>query len=390
MLRREKKSIRIGLIGGGFMAKAHSNAYNTIPYIFHEADFKPELVALGAVTLEEAVAAADRYGYRDAYEGYEEVVAREDIDVIDICISDRLHTQVALAAIRAGKHVLCEKPLALTKEDAKTMTEAAAKAGVKTMCGYNYRFIPAVTLAKRLIDTGKMGRVYSFDASFCQDVGAYEETPVEKLWYAYGPKASGALLGIGTHIVDLMRYFTGEPESVIGQTMNYTPHRKNAGGEDYKVTQDEEAMALVQCKSGSSAILRSSAVAAGRKNCLRWELSCAKGTLAFDLENLNYLEVFHKDKILSETPGFTKVNVTQIDCNHPYMEAWWPRGHLLGWEHAHINEIAYFLACVADDKPVPPQGATFYDGLRNLEIIDAIQRSSEEGRRITFDTGETL
>ncbi|MEA5015476.1 MAG: Gfo/Idh/MocA family oxidoreductase [Candidatus Limiplasma sp.] len=373
-----KKKIGIGLLGGGFMAKAHSNAYRTIPYIYCGGGYEPKLVALGAATLEEAEQACGRYGYEKAVQGYEAVLDDPEVDLVDICVSDALHAPIALAALARGKHVLCEKPLALSSQDALRMRDAAAASGRLAMAGFNYRFVSAVTLAKRLIESGVMGRVYHFHGDYSQDVGAYEDTPVEKLWYAFGPKSSGVALGTGSHLIDMARFLVGEISEVGGLLPTYTPLRQSAGG-PVPVTKDEDMLCVARFENGAAGMLRASAISAGRKNSLRWEISCSKGSLAFDLENINYLDVFHKDSPVKEVTGFTHVNVTQVDRDHPFMDVWWPRGHGVGWEHAHINEIAHLLDCITQGKPLAPMGATFEDGYRACKIIDTLRESSEGG-----------
>ncbi|MDR1587912.1 MAG: Gfo/Idh/MocA family oxidoreductase [Treponema sp.] len=377
----QKKPIRIGLVGGGFMAKAHSNAYHTIPYIYNAEAYTPELVMVGAITAEEAAVTADRYGFSRSCAGYRELVESGDIDVVDICVSDALHKEIALEALKHGKHVLCEKPMALNSEDARQMRDAAKQAGLKAMCGFNYRFVSAVMLARNLIQSGKMGRVYHFSGCYQQDVGYAEDTPLEKLWYAQGSKGSGVALGIGSHLIDMARFLVGEITEVSGIMPIYTPKRSSQKGQ-VPVEKEEDMLATASFDSGATGLLRASAVSAGRKNRLAWEISCSKGTLVFDLENLNYLDVFYGESPLDEVSGFNRVNVTQADRNHPFMDVWWPRGHVLGWEHAHINEIAHFLHCIARDKPLEPEGATFEDGYKTALIIDGIRQAAEQKKTV--------
>ncbi len=371
----------IGLIGAGFMAKAHSNAYKTIPYIYYPAPYTIRLAALGAATLQEAQQAAARYGYACACEGYEAVIARDDVQVVDVSTSDALHAQIAIAALRAGKHVICEKPMALTSEDARRMLEASNQTGAKAMIGFNYRFLPAVRLAKNLIDGGVIGKIYNFSGSYNQDSGAYDDLPVERVWYAAGSKGSGVGLGIGSHLVDMARHLCGEITSVSGLAANHNPVRMSAQG-PVQVTQEEELMAVASFASGATGVLRASAVSTGRKNQLAFEICGSRGSLVFTTEAPNFLQVFLKDTVERAVTGFTNVDVTQIDCDHPFMQYWWPRGHGIGWEHAHINELAYFLDCIAQDKPLAPYGGTFQDGYRSIQIIDAIKHSSKTGQRV--------
>lgn len=377
MMSQEKRAtLNIALVGGGFMAKAHSNAYHTIPYIYNKPNYRINLDSLSAATIEEAEESARRYSFTNAYEGYEEAVAKSSIDIVDICAADFIHKDIAVAALAHGKHVLCEKPLANSLEDARAMYDAAIRSGTKTMCGFNYRFVPAVRLAKILLERGIMGRIYTFNGAYNQDSGAFDDIPLERLWYAYGSKASGVSYGIGSHIIDMARFLVGEITTVSGLMKIYTKERPSNKGL-HKVLKEEEMLALVEFNNEASGILKASAVAAGRKNQLTFEISCSKGSLSFDLEEPNYLNVFLKDSPVVQVSGFTKVNVTQIDREHPFMDVWWPRGHGIGWEHAHINEIAHFLDCIANNKDIAPYGATFKDGLRAIEIIEAIRLSDQ-------------
>jgi len=378
-----KKPIRIGLVGGGFMAKAHSNAFHTIPYIYNNDIYVPELVMIGTSTAEKAAACAERYGYSRSCAGYREIVESNEIDVVDVCAPDKMHKEITLEALKHGKHVLCEKPLALNSSDALEMLNAAKKAGVRAMCGFNYRFISAVVLARNLIKSGKMGRVYHFNGQYMQDVGYDEDTPVEKLWYAHGSKSSGVSLGIGVHLIDMARFLVGEITEVSGMTPNYTPHRNSRNGRT-QVDKEEDMLAMVSFDSGATGLLRASAISAGRKNRLAWEISCSKGTLSFDMENLNNLDVFHKESPMQEISGFTRINVTQVDRNHPFMDVWWPRGHIVGWEHAHINEIAHFLHCIAHDEDLTPRGADFEDGYKTILIIDSLRKAAQEKRTVVI------
>ncbi|MGI6005232.1 MAG: Gfo/Idh/MocA family protein [Christensenellales bacterium] len=382
----DKHTIGIGMVGGGFMAKAHNNAYKTIPYIYHQHGYTPLCVAIASSSLERAHEAARRYGYEKAVSGYEQIVTDPAVQVVDICAPDAMHRDIAVAALENGKHVLCEKPLATNLQDAYSMVLAArAHPELKAMTGFNYRFLPAVALAKRLLEDGTMGRAYSFNGTYLQDVGAFDDTPYENLWYVSGPKNSGAAYGIGCHLIDMARYLMGDIAAVMAESNNYHPVRPLKDGGARKVEQDEETLAVVRFENGAGGTLRSSAVEAGRKNEMYWSISCDKGSIWFNLQDPNYLHVFHKDCAVRPVTGFTKINVTQWDREHPFMDVWWPRGHSLGWEHAHINEIACFLRCVDEDLNIAPQGATFEDGFRAVAVIEACKRSSAMGKRIALE-----
>lgn len=366
------------------MAKAHSNAYNTIPYIYHEAGFEIEKKYLSVRSEEKALALAKRYGFARGIAGYEEALEDDGVQVIDICTDDCSHKEIALLALKKGKHVLCEKPLATTAKDALELCAAVRASGKKAMCGFNYRFIPAVRLAKQLLENGTMGRVYNFNGVYNQDVGAYEDTPYEKLWYASGGKSSGVALGIGSHLLDLSRFLVGEITAVAGRTVNYMPVRNSQSGPK-EVGQEEEMLAILDFAGGATGLVKASAVSAGRKNQLAFEIACSKGSIRFDMQDINSLHVFLRDTPVAAVSGFTKVDVTQLDKGHPFMDVWWPRGHGVGWEHAHINELAHFLTCVAGDIPLQPYGATFEDGYRAIRVVEAIKESQLSGRRIALE-----
>ncbi len=369
-----KKDIGIGLVGTGFMCKAHSNAYHKIGWDFWDEPYRPVLIGVGGICIEDAENAMQRFGYRHGCVGWDALLADPAIDMIDIVVGEQLHKRVALESMQAGKSVVCEKPLTLTVEDAWEMEAAANKYQVRNLCGYNYRFFPAVQLAKSLIDRGLLGKLYCFNGCYCQDQGADDRVPAEKLWYVMGSKASGASNGIGSHLVDMSRFLMGEVGAVSGFTKTYNPTRNSASGE-ITVKTDEEMLAVLEFTSGASGLYKASAVSAGRKNFLSWEISGSRGSMIFDTENPNVLKVYLQDGPVKELCGFTEVNVTQVDMGHPLVSHFWPRGSGLGWEDAHVCELAHMLACVAENRPVAPEGADFYDGARVVEILDAIRRS---------------
>ncbi len=389
------RRLGIGIVGAGFMCKSHSNAFSTMKYMYPGEGYVPDLVAVGATTADRAAAAAVRYGYRKSCAGWADIVSDPEVDIVDICLSDALHTRVCLDAIGAGKHVICEKPLALNPEDALEMYLAAEKAKVRHMTGFNYRFVPAVRFAHELIASGAIGTPYRFSGSYSQDPGAAPSTPAEKVWYATGPKSSGVAKGIGSHLIDMARFLMGEIVSVDGRLTTYNRSRPSASGL-LAVSQDEAMSALVDFEGGADGILSASAVAAGRKNRIFWEINGTGGSLWFDMEDINFLNVCliespdAPDAPMSPVAGFTRVDVTQADRRHPFADHWWPRGHGIGWEHAHVNELAHFLSCVASGAPVEPLGASFRDGYRAAAVIEAVARSSASGRRVDMEYADTM
>jgi predicted dehydrogenase len=380
----KKIEVGIGIVGAGFMCRAHSNAYHKARYFYWNKKFLPKLVAVADITQSGANEAAERYGYSYGCVGWERLMADPEIDLVDICVGDALHARIALEAAEAGKAILCEKPLALTVEDARLMVETVQKKAVVNMAGYNYRFLPAVILAKKLITDGVMGKLYNFHAVYGQDQGADDRVPAEKLWYVMGPKASGASNGIGSHIIDMSRFLMGDIGSVSGLLATYNKTRASSNGV-FDVKNDEEMLCLAEFKNGSTGLFKASAVSGGRKNYFAWEVYGSGGSMRFDTEDPNILHVYLRDSPIREINGFTAVNVTQLDKGHPLMEHFWPRGSGLGWEDAHVNEIAHLLDCIVEKTTVAPMGATIVDGLRVVETIQAIKVSHESGKRVFME-----
>ena len=294
---------------------------------------------------------------------------------------DDRHRAPSIAAAQAGKHIICEKPLAMTVRDAAAMRDAVEKAGVKNLCCFNYRFFPAVRLAKDLIEQGALGQVYHFRGRYLQEPGHDPAAPLEDAWYASGTR-SGILLGIGSHIVDMARFLLGEVVALSGLVRTYNTERVSWAGQAETVTADEGSLALVEFASGATGTLESSGVATGHRNQHTWEINGAQGSLAWDLEDPNHLQVFLDRGPLPEVRGFTGVSVT--DPCHPLRTVYLPVGHNAGWEYGHVHALNHFLECVAQNKPVAPFGATFEDGYRCQVIMDAIVRSSRSGRRIAL------
>jgi predicted dehydrogenase len=373
--------IGIGVVGYGFMGKVHSNAYLKIPYSFTAPAAYPELRAVCARDAQKTASFAERFGYVGYYTDWKELVHDSEISVVDICTPDNEHFAPSVAAAEAGKHVICEKPLAMTVQDARAMWETAQKAGVKHMLCHNYRFIPAIRLAKDLVERGVLGKIYHFRGRYLQEAGHDPGTPLEDCWYAVRSK-SGVLLGLGSHIIDMARFLIGEIVAVNGLMKTYNASRKSRGGGSEQVSSDESCAALVEFENGSTGVLEASAVATGRKNQQTWEINGSRGSITFDLEDLNHLQVYTEDAA-REIRGFSGVSVT--DPEHPLQTIYLPAGHNAGWEYGHLHALHHFLDCVAHGKPVQPRAATFEDGYRIQVIMKAISDSSASGRRILLE-----
>ena len=374
-----RKEVRMGLLGCGFMGKCHTNAYKTIPYIYPDAGVMPRLLILCDSNHEIVQREAARYGYEECSTDWKEMIGDERIDVVDNCGPDPVHPEPSIAALEQGKHVICEKPLAVSVDDARRMRDAAAKAPGKSMCTFNYRFMPAVKLAKDMIDSGQIGTIYHVRINYLQMAGHDPSLSPDQAWYAAWPH-SGGLQGIGSHAIDQCRFLVGEIKSVSALVRAFNPDRAVPSAANPNVTADEGAAALLDFENGAMGVLESSVVATGRRNFLSWEINASKGSLKWDLEHPNSLFACIEGPGGQSRLGFTEISATEAD--HPYVAPWWPHGHNIGWEHCHIIEKFHFLDAVANNKEVSPYNASFEDGYRVAAIIDAMRRSSDSGERI--------
>jgi predicted dehydrogenase len=372
----EIQEIGVGMLGYAFMGKAHSNAYKTLAYMTWPPPLTPRLVAIGGRTEEAVAEAARRYGFEQAVTDWHDLVSDERIQLFDNSGPNNLHAEPTIAAAEAGKHVLCEKPLGRTADEAYETWQRVDAAGVKHMCAFNYRFVPAVRLARELIEAGELGEIYHFRGRYLQEWILDADFPI--VWRLDKDAAgSGALGDLGAHVIDLSRYLVGEIATVTGVTRTFIEDRP--GG---KVDVDDAFEAVVEYENGAVGTIESSRFCPGRKNSFAWEINGSKGSIAFDLERLNELQVHLRDSKPGErAQGFRTVLVSEAD--HPFWEHWWPHGHIIGWEHSFVHEIHHLLSAIAADGEVAPHGATFEDGYRTAEICDAIVRSSDSGKKET-------
>ena len=380
--------MRVAMIGYAFMGAAHSQAWRTAPRFF-DLPVVPELAVLCGRTADAAEAAAHRLGWAESATDWREVVTRDDVDVVDVCTPGDSHRDITLAALAAGKHVLCEKPLANSVAEAEEMAAAAATArgaGVRSMVGFNYRRTPALALARQLVADGRLGRLHHVRADYLQDWIVDPQFPL--VWRLQKDKAgSGALGDIGAHVVDLAAFLTGERlTGVSGTVARFVEERPlpttasglsgtsgdGAGRQVGEVTVDDAAAFVGRTASGALATFEATRFANGRKNAMRIELNGSDGSLAFDFERLNEL-FFHDGRAPATEAGFRRVVVTEPD--HPYAGAWWPPGHGLGYEHTFVHEIADFVRDVAADRDPSP---SFEDGLYVQRVLDAVERSAAQ------------
>jgi len=369
----------IGVIGHGFMGKVHSNAYLKIPFTYREPAAYPQLVAMAGRNELELVDTARRFGYLGVYTDWRQLVNDPQVQAVDNCTPDDQHAELSIAAAEAGKHILCEKPLAMNAAQARSMRDAVRKTGVKHMLCHNYRFLPAVRLARELVGEGRIGRVYQLRGRYLQEVGRNPREIIENVWYADGTR-SGVLLGIGCHIIDLARFLVGEIESVSGLVRTFNTRRRDRAGVEREVSADEVNLALVEFAGGAVGTLESAGVSTGHKNQCAWEINGSKGSIGFDLEDPDHLQVCLDDSSSDKVIGFTEVSVT--GSRHPPQAAILPPGHNSGWEYGHVHALHHFVDAVVNGKPIEPYAATFEDGYRTQLIMEAIQESSRAGGKI--------
>ncbi len=373
--------IGVGMLGYAFMGKAHSNAYRTLSYMTWPPPMYPDLVAIAGRDADAVTEAARRYGYARPVTDWRELVSDERIEIFDNVAPNNLHGEPTIAAAEAGKHVICEKPLGRSADEALEIWQRVKATGVAHMCAFNYRFVPAVRLAREMIEAGEIGTIYHFRGSYLQEWIADPATPVS--WRLRGDDAgSGALGDLGAHVIDLARYLVGEIAGVSALTTTFIDDRP--GG---RVSVDDAFEAAINFELGAVGTLEASRFCLGRKNALSWEINGSKGSLRFDLERLNELQVHLAGSAPGErAQGFRTVLVSEAD--HPFWEHWWPQGHMIGWEHTFVHELHHFLDAIRRGQKVTPDGADFEDGYRAAEVCDAVLRSAASGAResVTYRT----
>jgi predicted dehydrogenase len=376
------REINVAIVGTKFMGRAHSNAFTDVAHFF-TLPLTPVLKAACGRNEAELKAFAARFGWQSTETSWQTLVARDDIQLIDICTSNLTHMPIAVAAAKAGKHIICEKPIARNAAEAKQMLDAARAAGVQHMVAFNYRRVPALVLAKQLIEQGKIGRIIHFNAVYYQDWLVDPSFPY--VWrHDVAEAGSGAHGDMQAHIVDLARYLCGEFAAVTGDMQVVIKERPLGDGSGMaKVTADDTSSFLAKFQNGAQGAFLTTRLATGRKNFLRLEVFGSKGSFNFNLERLNELEYYS----LADAPaeqGFRSVLVTD-GGSQPYISHWWPGGHIIGWEHTFIHEVADFLTAIGERKPTH---ADFYDGLRCQQVLDAVVQSSASGKWVEIPAGE--
>ena len=350
MTANDLREIGVGMLGYAFMGKAHSNAFHKIGYMTWPPPLRPRLVAIAGRNEEAVAEAARRYGFDRSTTRWQELVMDPEIGLVDNLGPNDLHAAPTIAAAEAGKHVVCEKPLGRDADESYEIWRRVAATGVRHMCAFNYRFVPAVRLAREMIDAGELGELRHFRGRYLQDWG----DTTEPVWrFDRGAAGSGALGDLAAHVVDLARYLVGEIAAVGGFVRTFIPGREV----------DDAVEATVEFQNGAVGTIEATRL--------------ALGSLCFDMERLNELQVFRADG--DRARGFKSVLVTEPD--HPFAEYWWPPGHIVGWGDTFVHELHHILAAIAGGTEVAPHGATFEDGYRAAEVCDAVVRSSESGKR---------
>jgi predicted dehydrogenase len=380
-----KRALSVGLIGYKFMGKAHSNGWRQAPRFF-DLGTEVRMKTICGRDKSAARRAAMNLGWDETEVDWRRVVADPQIDIVDICTPNDTHCEIAIAAAKAGKAILCEKPLGRTIAEAKRMTDAVRRAGVANMVCHNYRRIPAIALAKEMIERGEIGdRIFHCRARYAQDWIVDPNFPL--VWRLQsGPAGSGALGDIFSHIVDLSRYLVGEVTEICGTMQTFIkkrPLEKGRPGDRGRrsignVAVDDAVTAIGRFQNGALLSLEATRFAPGRKNSITLEINGSKGSLYFDLEEMNRLKVFSM-RDPKNRQGFRDIIVTEP--SHPYMKNWWPPGHIIGYEHTFTHTIADFVKAVVSDKPAQPD---FSDGLSTQRVLDAVAQSAHNNRWISI------
>ncbi|CAA9260551.1 MAG: Oxidoreductase [uncultured Blastococcus sp.] len=377
-----RPSLGVGLIGYAFMGAAHSQAWRTAPHFF-DLPLHPELTVLAGRNQAGVTDAAARLGWQSTETDWRRVIEREDVDLVDVCTPGDTHAEIAIAALEAGKHVLCEKPLANSVAEAEAMADAAAKAaarGVRSMVGFTYRRVPAIALARQLVAQGRLGDIRHVRAQYLQDWIADPQAPMS--WRLEKDKAgSGALGDIGAHIVDLTQHITGQALTGVSAMLETFVKERPlptetgqlggvGGSETGTVTVDDAAVFLARFTGGGLGVFEATRFALGRKNGIRIEINGSAGSLAFDFEDMNVLEFFDGTEPAG-TAGFRRIIVTEPE--HPYVAAWWPAGHGLGYEHGFTHQVVDLVTAIDEGEDPTP---SFADGLQVQRVLDAVERSA--------------
>lgn len=383
------RPLRVGMVGYSFMGAAHSHAWRTAPKFF-DLPLRPELAVLAGRNEPAVKRAAQKMGWAETETDWRTLVERDDVDLIDICTPGNTHAEIAIAALKAGKHVLCEKPLANSVDEAEqmaTVAEEAARSGIFAMCGFSYRRTPALALARRLVQQGKLGTIRHIRAQYLQDWLSDENAPLT--WRLDKEKSgSGSLGDLGAHIVDAAQFVTSQKITGLSAVLETFVKERPAGGDLVglggqgdaapdaargPVTVDDAALFTARFDGGSVGVFEATRFALGRKNAMRLEVNGSDGSLCFDFEDMNVLQFFDGTEN-AESAGFRRIIVTEPE--HPYVGNWWPAGHGLGYEHSFTHQVVDLVRAIAAAQQPEP---SFSDALQVQRVLNAAELSSSDG-----------
>jgi predicted dehydrogenase len=371
------KPLNIGMIGYGFMGRAHSNAYSKVNHFF-DLEYRPVMKAVCARNEEKAKAFAEQWGYESVETDWKQLLKRDDVDAVDICTPNNLHKEIAIAAAEAGKTILCEKPLAMNSAEGEQMCQAVEKAGVANIVWYNYRRVPAVTLAKQIVDSGKLGKIFHYRANFLQDWTISADLPQggAALWRLDAAAAGSGVTGdLLAHCIDTALWINGGISSVSAMTETFIKERSHTlTGKVEKVDIDDACTFMCRFGNGSLGLFESTRYARGHKALYTFEINGEHASIKWDLHDLHRMQYFdHADE--SQVRGWRSIHVT--DGDHPYMGHWWVPGLQIGYEHSFVHQVADFLTGLATGEAVGP---TFRDALETQKICDAVLDSAKSGQ----------
>ena len=378
------RTVNVGLIGYKFMGKAHSFGFKNAAMMFPEIEAVPVMKAICGRDERAVKAAMEQYGWESFETDYRKLIARGDIDLVDISTGNNVHAEIAIAAAEAGKHIFCEKPLAMNVGEAKQMLDAVRKAGVKHMINFNYRAVPAIAFAKKMIDDGLIGRVFHWRSVYLQDWIIDPGFPL--VWRLDKSVAgSGSLGDLAAHSIDLALWLVWEIDEVSSNLTTFIKKRpklaETTGGlsakasdEQAEVTVDDSAIALVKFKNGAVGTIEATRFASGNRNGNRFEINGEKGAIRFNVERLNELEYFNREDP-EGLQGWRTINVT--DGVHPYISGWWPAGHIIGWGETFVHQVVNLMNAIARNENPSPN---FEDGLKCQYVLEAVEKSDASGR----------
>ncbi len=383
------KELNVGIVGTKFMGKAHSNAWKKAP-LFFDTPAKPVLKVACGRHEASLKSFAEQWGWQETETDWKKLVSRPDIDIIDIALPQQLHYEVALAAAREGKHIFCEKPLAMNSRQAEEMLKVCEENKVVHYLNHNYRRTPAVALAKRMIEDGKIGRIFHWRCAYQQDWIVDPAFPLT--WQLRQETAqAGPQWDLNSHAVDLAHFLIGEVATVSALTSHFITERpladettsgnlkaESSGTEKGKVTVEDAALMMVQFENGAIGSFEATRFATGKKNGLTFEIYGSKGSLLFDLERMNELRYYDNEEA-GDLKGFRTILATE--SSHPYMEHWWPAGHIIGYEHSFVHAVADFVTAIAEQKSIEPN---FADGLKIIKVLEAGLQSANQKQQVSL------